>query len=58
MRIIDADKLMEEMRKQAGCDTCNNWGGIKCRSCPWDDAMTAVDDFADNKPFFDEDRVV
>ena len=40
MRAADIDKLIEEMKKQAGCDTCNNYDGIKCRSCLWDDAIT------------------
>lgn len=48
MRLIDADKLIDEIKKQAGCESCDNYHGIRCRACQWDDAMDTVDDFADN----------
>lgn len=48
MRLIDADKLIEEIKKQAGCESCDNYHGIRCKACQWDDAMDTVDDFADN----------
>ena len=47
MRFIDADKLIEQIKLQAGCSECNNYGGVRCRACRWDDAITIVDDFAD-----------
>ena len=48
MRLIDADKLIEEIKKQAGCESCNNYHGIRCKACQWEDAMDTVDDYADN----------
>jgi len=48
MRLIDADKLINEIKKQAGCESCDNYHGIRCKACQWDDAMDTVDDFADN----------
>lgn len=58
MRLIDADKLIEQMKLQAGCAECDSYHGILCKSCQWDDAIDLVDDFADNHPYFDEDRVI
>ena len=51
MRIIDADALIEHMKAQLGCAECNSYEGNKCRACPWDDAISIVDDFADNHPY-------
>jgi len=48
MRRIDADKLIEEIKKQAGCESCDNYHGIRCKACQWEDAADIVDDFADN----------
>lgn len=48
MRYINADKLIDQIKLQAGCAKCDSYGGIRCRACPWDDAITIVDDFADN----------
>lgn len=48
MRLIDADKLIEVIKKQAGCESCDNYHGIRCKACQWDDAADIVDDFADN----------
>ena len=47
MRLIDADTLIAEMQRMAGCETCYNYNEIRCRSCQWDDAITTVDDYAD-----------
>ena len=48
MRLIDADKLIEEIKKQAGCESCDNYHGIRCKACQYADAADTVDDFADN----------
>ena len=48
MRLIDADKLIEVIKKQAGCESCDNYHGIRCKACQYEDAMDTVDDFADN----------
>ena len=48
MRRIDADKLIDEIKKQAGCESCDNYHGIRCKACQWDDAADTVDDYADN----------
>ena len=50
MRPIDCDALVTFLRDMAGCNSCHNCNGIRCRACTWDDAITAVDDFGDNHP--------
>lgn len=50
MRLIDADAVIEEIKRQAWCTECDNYNGIRCKACSWDDAMALVDDFADNHP--------
>ena len=50
MRLIDADAVIEMMRVQAGCESCDTYNGVKCRACPWHDAISVVDDYADNNP--------
>lgn len=47
MRFVDADKLIEQIKLQAGCAECNNYSGVRCRACQWDDAIAIVDGFAD-----------
>ena len=42
-RLIDADKRVEEIKKQY-CDGCYNYGGVRCRACLVDDAMCLIDD--------------
>lgn len=54
MRLIDADALLERIKEVTGCSTCDNYNGLRCRACPWDDAITEVDDWADNHPIEDE----
>ena len=54
MRLIDADALIDRLREVAGCDTCDNYSGLRCRACPWDVALTEVYDWADNHPIEDE----
>ena len=54
MRLIDADKLINEIKKQAGCESCDNYHGISCKACQWDDAADTVDDFADNHALIDK----
>ena len=46
-RMIDADGCIKSIEGQANCDTCDNYGGLKCNACQWDDAITSVDDYAD-----------
>lgn len=54
MRLIDADALIDRLREVAGCDTCDRHIDSRCKApigyCPWDDAITEVDDWADNHP--------
>lgn len=50
MRLADADGIIEMMKLQAGCEACDNYNGVRCRACPWHDAMSLVDDYADNHP--------
>lgn len=47
MRFVNADKLIGQIKLQAGCAECNSYDGIRCRACPWDDAIAIVDEFAD-----------
>ena len=58
MRLIDADAVIEMMRVQAGCESCDTYNGVRCRACPWDDAISVVDDYADNHPAADVVPVV
>lgn len=46
-RLIDVDGTISVMKQQAGCATCDNYNGIRCRACQWDDAITSVYDYAD-----------
>ena len=55
MRLIDADAVIEMMRVQAECESCDTYNGVKCRACPWHDAISVVDDYADNNPAVVED---
>ena len=48
MRYVNADKLIDQIKLQAGCAECNSYNGVRCRACPWDDAIVIVDSFADN----------
>ena len=43
MRMIDGDAL-EENVKRACCTNCDNYGGVRCRACPADDALTMIED--------------
>ena len=47
MKLIDADGIINVMKQQAGCATCDNYNGIICRACQWDDAITSIYDYAD-----------
>ena len=58
MRLIDADAAIKEIERQAGCAECDNYNGIRCRACSWDDARGLVDDFADNHPVTDRPEIV
>ena len=51
MRLVDADKVIENIKKVAQCETCEDLGGVRCRACEWKDAMDLIDDFADNRPW-------
>ncbi|MBR3237993.1 MAG: hypothetical protein IKF99_06095 [Oscillospiraceae bacterium] len=44
MRLIDADALTERM-KSFLCDPkkCDNYGGVRCRACEFDDAFYWID---------------
>ena len=48
MRFVNADKLIDQIKLRAGCAECNSYEGVRCRACPWDDAIAIVDGFADN----------
>ena len=43
MRYIDADAAIELVRLTY-CKNCNSYNGVKCRACPFDDAMLLIDD--------------
>ena len=44
MRLIDADALTGRM-KEFLCDPkkCDNYGGVRCRACQFDDAFNWID---------------
>lgn len=49
MRFVNADKLIDRMKLQAGCAECNSYDGVRClAACPWYDSITIVNSFADN----------
>ncbi len=43
-RYIDADAAIESARLNY-CKECNSYSGIKCRACPFNDALSCIDDF-------------
>lgn len=44
MRLIDADALMRGIEDWwCSPERCDNYGGIRCRACMMDDAITAID---------------
>lgn len=43
MRLIDADDRIEFI-KNAYCPECDNYNGVRCRACPINDMIEAIDD--------------
>lgn len=43
-RFINVFQATEELRLRY-CKDCNNFNGIRCRSCDIDDVLTAIEDF-------------
>ena len=43
MRPIDADDRIEFI-KNAYCLECDNYNGVRCRACPINDTIEAIDD--------------
>jgi hypothetical protein len=42
--LISRSAAIEHMESMAGCAACNNYDGVRCRACIWDDAMNIVDE--------------
>lgn len=42
--LISRAATLERMKSMAGCATCNNYNGVRCRACIWDDALNIVDE--------------
>lgn len=42
MRLIDADALIEQLKKSR-CTGCDNYNGVRCRACQYDDEMVDID---------------
>lgn len=42
-RLIDADDRIEFI-KNAYCPECDNYNGVRCRACPINDMIEAIDD--------------
>ena len=38
------DTIIDKIKAVAGCKDCNSYDGVKCRACPFSDAMDCVDD--------------
>ena len=36
--------VLERMKSMAGCATCDNYNGVRCRACTWDDAINIMDE--------------
>lgn len=49
MRTIDADALIAHMR-EIWCKDCDDYYGVRYRACLMGDAISCVDDWADNHP--------
>ena len=43
-RYIDADAAVE-LARLTYCKNCNNYNGVMCRACAFDDAMSFIEDF-------------
>ncbi len=43
MRLIDADDRIEFI-KNVYCPECDNYNGVRCRACPINDMIDAIDD--------------
>lgn len=35
---------IDHMKSMAGCATYDNYNGVRCRACRWDDAVNIVDE--------------
>ena len=42
--LISRKDVTERMKGRAGCEKCENYGGVRCRACTWDYAMDCVDE--------------
>lgn len=47
MRFINADKLINQIKLQAGCAECNSYDDVQCQTCLWDDVIAIIDEFTD-----------
>lgn len=43
VRPIDANAAIQEI-KDIYCKECNNYNGVRCRACDFDDSMSVIDD--------------
>ena len=42
--LISRAAAIDHMKSMAGCATCDNYNGVRCRACSWDDAVNIVDE--------------
>lgn len=40
--LISRAEILGRIKSMAGCATCDNYNGVRCRACIWDDAMNIV----------------
>jgi len=45
--LISRAASLERMKSMAGCATCDNYNGVRCRACIWDDAMNIVEEMSE-----------
>jgi hypothetical protein len=41
--LIRRQDAIDLLKRYGNCDTCNNYGGVKCRSCHIDDAVGIIE---------------
>lgn len=42
--LISMAEILGRIKSMAGCATCDNYNGVRCRACIWDDAMNIVEE--------------
>ena len=55
MRLIDADELTKRITDwYCAPERCDNYNGVRCRACSWDDALNMIDE----APTIEKDKMI